>query len=52
VIAEGTPDGLKAELVTMGDEVDGGRPSLDDVYLHHTRRSVIADESARTGSIR
>lgn len=42
VIAEGTPSALKAELPTAGD---GGRPSLDAVYLHHLGRPFSIEDS-------
>jgi ABC-2 type transport system ATP-binding protein len=40
VVVEGTPEVLKAGL-------DGvARPTLDDVYLHHTGRSFVVDVDA------
>ena len=46
VITEGTPNALKSQLTGSGRDL----PSLDDVYLHHTGRSFIADESPRTAA--
>lgn len=49
VVVQGRPEDLKAELV--GDRVPVGsagvaRPTLDDVYLHHTGRAFRVDGDA------
>lgn len=40
VIKAGTPAALKAELI----DDHGGLPSLDDVYLHHLKRTVTTND--------